>query len=394
MCIRDRLDGGKIVAVGKEVNAPADAQVIDAAGCIVAPGLVDGHCHIGLEEAAIQFEGTDGNECTDPVTPQERAIDAIQPMDETIAQAAAAGVTTAVTGPGSGNVVGGTFVAVKMHGKRVDDMILKYPVAMKCAFGENPKRVYGTQKKMPMTRMGTSALLRDLLARTVEYDQAWKDYKADPKNNKKPAIDVKLEAMLPVIHKEIPLKAHAHRADDIFTALRIAKEFDVDITLDHCTEGHLIADELVKEGKGCLVGPTLGDKSKFELENKSFDCLLYTSQADVAVAFHKARSHDAAGGVDDLCIGGSIHFLAHSGDLVAIQQHLAVFDILAGHCFNQTIFNKNHGKHPPFQSYYLIAYLFPGKLSKKSPLFGCQIPRLLFMQFAKKLLYLYSLPLR
>ncbi len=265
------LDGGKIVAVGKEVNAPADAQVIDATGCLVTPGLIDGHCHIGMEEAAIGFEGTDGNECTDPLTPQVRAIDAIQPMDETLAQAAAAGVTTAVTGPGSGNVVGGTFVAIKMHGSRVDDMVLKYPVAMKCAFGENPKRVYGTQKKMPMTRMGTAALLRDLLARTVEYDEAKKAYAADPKNNKKPAIDVKLEAMLPVIHKEIPLKAHAHRADDIFTALRIAKEFDVDITLDHCTEGHLIVDELVKEGKGVLVGPTMGDKSKFELKNKSFE---------------------------------------------------------------------------------------------------------------------------
>ena len=265
------LDGGKIVAVGKEVNAPADAQVIDATGCLVTPGLIDGHCHIGMEEAAIGFEGTDGNECTDPLTPQVRAIDAIQPMDETLAQAAAAGVTTAVTGPGSGNVVGGTFVALKMHGSRVDDMVLKYPVAMKCAFGENPKRVYGTQKKMPMTRMGTAALLRDLLARTVEYDEAKKAYAADPKNNQKPAIDVKLEAMLPVIHKEIPLKAHAHRADDIFTALRIAKEFDVDITLDHCTEGHLIVDELVKEGKGVLVGPTMGDKSKFELKNKSFE---------------------------------------------------------------------------------------------------------------------------
>ena len=265
------LDGGKIVAVGKEVNAPADAQVIDATGCLVTPGLIDGHCHIGMEEAAIGFEGTDGNECTDPLTPQVRAIDAIQPMDETLAQAAAAGVTTAVTGPGSGTVVGGTFVALKMHGSRVDDMVLKYPVAMKCAFGENPKRVYGTQKKMPMTRMGTAALLRDLLARTVEYDEAKKAYAADPKNNKKPAIDVKLEAMLPVIHKEIPLKAHAHRADDIFTALRIAKEFDVDITLDHCTEGHLIVDELVKEGKGVLVGPTMGDKSKFELKNKSFE---------------------------------------------------------------------------------------------------------------------------
>ena len=265
------LDGGKIVAVGKEVNAPADAQVIDATGCLVTPGLIDGHCHIGMEEAAIGFEGTDGNECTDPLTPQVRAIDASQPMDETLAQAAAAGVTTAVTGPGSGNVVGGTFVAIKMHGSRVDDMVLKYPVAMKCAFGENPKRVYGTQKKMPMTRTCTDALLPDLLARTVEYDQSKKAYAADPKNNKKPAIDVKLEAMLPVIHKEIPLKAHAHRADDIFTALRIAKEFDVDITLDHCTEGHLIVDELVKEGKGVLVGPTMGDKSKFELKNKSFE---------------------------------------------------------------------------------------------------------------------------
>ncbi len=265
------LDGGKIVAVGQQVDAPADAQVIDAAGCLVTPGLVDGHCHIGLEEAAIRFEGTDGNECTDPVTPHVRAIDAIQPMDETLAQAAAAGVTTAVTGPGSGNVVGGTFVAIKMHGKRVDDMILKYPVAMKCAFGENPKRVYGGQKKMPITRMGTAALLRDLLARTVEYDEAKKAYAADPKNAKKPPVDVKMEAMLPVVHKEIPLKAHAHRADDIFTALRIAKEFDVDITLDHCTEGHLIVDELVKEGKGVLVGPTMGDKSKFELKNKSFE---------------------------------------------------------------------------------------------------------------------------
>ncbi len=265
------LDGGKIVAVGKEVEAPAGAQVIDAAGCLVTPGLVDGHCHIGLEEAAIRFEGTDGNECTHPLTPHVRAIDAIQPMDETLAQAAAAGVTTAVTGPGSANVVGGTFLAVKLCGKRVDNMIVKNPVAMKIAFGENPKRVYGGQKKMPITRMGTAALLRNLLAQTAEYDEAKKAYAADPKNAKKPPIDVKLEAMLPVIHKEIPLKAHAHRADDIFTALRIAKEFDVDITLDHCTEGHLIVDELVKEGKGVLVGPTLGDKSKFELKNKSFE---------------------------------------------------------------------------------------------------------------------------
>ncbi|WP_458862779.1 amidohydrolase [Acidaminobacterium chupaoyuni] len=266
------LDGAKIVAVGKTVNAPADAQVIDAAGCLVTPGLIDGHCHIGMEESGIRFEGSDGNEMSDPITSHIRGIDGMNPMDETIGQAAAAGVTTAVTGPGSANVVGGTFAAVKMAGKRIDNMILKDPVAMKCAFGENPKRCYGQgMKKMPMTRMGTAALLRELLFKANEYNDALLAHEKDPKNNKKPTYDMKLEAMLPVVRKEIPLKAHAHRADDIFTALRIAKEFNVGMTLDHCTEGHLIADELIKEGRGVFVGPTLGDKSKFELSNKSWE---------------------------------------------------------------------------------------------------------------------------
>lgn len=266
------LDGDKIAAVGKEVNALADAQVIDAAGCIVAPGFVEGHCHIGLDEEAIGFEGDDYNEMTDPVTPQMRGIDGLNPMDEAFFDAYSHGVTTAVTGPGSANVVGGTFLAVKLCGKRVDNMVVKNPVAMKIAFGENPKRCYGgSQKKMPMTRMGTAALLRELLVKAQNYREEMDAYEADPKNNKKPTYDCKLHAMLPVMRKEIPLKSHAHRADDIFTSLRIAKEFDLDITLDHCTEGHLIADELEKEGKGCLVGPTLGDKSKFELKNKSFD---------------------------------------------------------------------------------------------------------------------------
>ena len=266
------LDGDKIAAVGKEVNAPADAQVIDAAGCIVAPGFVEGHCHIGLDEEAIGFEGDDYNEMTDPVTPQMRGIDGLNPMDEAFFDAYSHGVTTAVTGPGSANVVGGTFLAVKLCGKRVDNMVVKNPVAMKIAFGENPKRCYGaSQKKMPMTRMGTAALLRELLVKAQNYREEMDAYEADPKNNKKPTYDCKLHAMLPVMRKEIPLKSHAHRADDIFTSLRIAKEFDLDITLDHCTEGHLIADELVKEGKGCLVGPTFGAKSKFELKNKCWD---------------------------------------------------------------------------------------------------------------------------
>ena len=266
------LDGGKIAAVGKEVSAPADAQVIDAAGCIVAPGFVEGHCHIGLDEEAIGFEGDDYNEMTDPVTPQMRGIDGLNPMDEAFFDAYSHGVTTAVTGPGSANVVGGTFLAVKLCGKRVDNMVVKNPVAMKIAFGENPKRCYGaSQKKMPMTRMGTAALLRELLVKAQNYREEMDAYEADPKNNKKPTYDCKLHAMLPVMRKEIPLKSHAHRADDIFTSLRIAKEFDLDITLDHCTEGHLIADELEKEGKGCLVGPTFGAKSKFELKNKCWD---------------------------------------------------------------------------------------------------------------------------
>ena len=266
------LDGDKIAAVGKEVSAPVDAQVIDAAGCIVAPGFVEGHCHIGLDEEAIGFEGDDYNEMTDPVTPQMRGIDGLNPMDEAFFDAYSHGVTTAVTGPGSANVVGGTFLAVKLHGKRVDNMVVKNPVAMKIAFGENPKRCYGaSQKKMPMTRMGTAALLRELLVKAQNYREEMDAYEADPKNNKKPTYDCKLHAMLPVMRKEIPLKSHAHRADDIFTSLRIAKEFDLDITLDHCTEGHLIADELEKEGKGCLVGPTFGAKSKFELKNKCWD---------------------------------------------------------------------------------------------------------------------------
>ena len=266
------LDGDKIAAVGKEVSAPVDAQVIDAAGCIVAPGFVEGHCHIGLDEEAIGFEGDDYNEMTDPVTPQMRGIDGLNPMDEAFFDAYSHGVTTAVTGPGSANVVGGTFLAVKLCGKRVDNMVVKNPVAMKIAFGENPKRCYGaSQKKMPMTRMGTAALLRELLVKAQNYREEMDAYEADPKNNKKPTYDCKLHAMLPVMRKEIPLKSHAHRADDIFTSLRIAKEFDLNITLDHCTEGHLIADELEKEGKGCLVGPTFGAKSKFELKNKCWD---------------------------------------------------------------------------------------------------------------------------
>ena len=266
------IDGGKIKAVGKAVDAPEGVEVIDAQGCLVAPGFVDAHCHIGLDEEAIGFEGADYNEMTDPVTPHMRGIDGLNPMDEAFFDAYSHGVTTAVTGPGSANVVGGTFLAVKLKGKRVDDMVVKNPVAMKIAFGENPKRCYGgNMKKAPITRMGTAALLREVLMKAQGYKDALEAWEKDPEGHKKPEFDAKLHAMLPVMRKEIPLKSHAHRADDIFTSLRIAKEFDLGITLDHCTEGHLIADELAKEGRPCLVGPTFGSKTKFELKNKCWD---------------------------------------------------------------------------------------------------------------------------
>jgi imidazolonepropionase-like amidohydrolase len=257
-------DAGKIVAVGENLACPENATVIDAQGRLVTPGCVDAHCHIGLDNEACGWEGMDYNEMVDPLTPQMRAIDSINPLDESFGNALRGGVTTTCTGPGSANVVGGTFTTIKLAGKRVDNMIIRDAVAMKCAFGENPKRCYGQSgKKAPMTRMGTAALLRELLLKT-------KRYMEDKENDKNPAFNMKLECMIPVLKKEMPLKAHAHRADDIFTAIRIAKEFDLNMTLDHCTDGALIADELAKEGLWAFVGPSLGSKTKIELAHKSF----------------------------------------------------------------------------------------------------------------------------
>ena len=257
-------DDGKIAAVAETLTAPEGTHVIDAQGRLVTPGCVEAHCHIGLDNEACGWEGMDYNEIIDPITPQLRAIDSIYPQDEAFENAVRGGVTTACTGPGSANVVGGTFAAIKLHGKRVDKMVVKDPIAMKCAFGENPKRCYGQgAKKSPMTRMATAALLRELLFKTQRY-------MADKESGKNPAFDMKLEAMIPVLKGQIPLKAHAHRADDILTSIRIAKEFGVKITLDHCTDGALIADEIAEEGLCAFVGPSLGSKTKIELKNKSF----------------------------------------------------------------------------------------------------------------------------
>ncbi len=276
------IKDGKIEEVGIDIIAPLGVETINAEGRMVTPGLIDAHCHLGLFEEGIGFEGDDGNEMIDPVTPELRAIDGINPMDISFREAYEGGVTTAVTGPGSANVIGGTFAAIKTYGYRIDNMIIKDPVAMKIAFGENPKRVYEAQKKSPMTRMATASILRETLFKAKTY----MDKKENEDEAKRPDFDIKMEALIPVLKREIPLKAHAHRADDIFTSIRIAKEFDLDLTLDHCTEGHLIVDELVKEGKSAIVGPTFGNRSKFELKEKSFETPKALVEAGVKIAIN------------------------------------------------------------------------------------------------------------
>ena len=261
------LAGGKIAGIGTDLTAPADAEIFDADGLDVYPGFVDAHTHIGLDGYGSGYEGCDYNEMNDIWTPQLRAIDGINPRDPSLAIARKAGVTCVCTGPGSANVLGGTFLAMKTVGDRIDNMIVKDPVAMKCAFGENPKRCY--RDKCDSTRMSTAAFLRGALMQAKDYGARKQAANGDV--TKMPAYNQKLEALLPVLAREIPLKAHAHQANDIFTALRIAREFNLRLTLEHVTEGHLIVDELAKEKDVPMaVGPSLTHASKFELQNKSW----------------------------------------------------------------------------------------------------------------------------
>lgn len=261
------ISQGKTIKIQPNIIPDKETAVFDAAGKYIFPGFIDAHSHIGLDGYGIGYEGQDYNELNDIVTPQLRAIDAIQPMDEAFSKAVKAGITSVATGPGSSNVLGGTFTAIKTVGKRIDDMVIQPSIAMKCAFGENPKRCY--RDKFDTTRMSTAAKLREMLFKAREY--ARKIEAAGEDESKRPLFDIKLEALLPVLRKEIPLKAHAHQANDMFTALRIAKEFGVDITLEHVTEGHLIVEELAKENIPLAVGPSLGHPTKFELRNKTWE---------------------------------------------------------------------------------------------------------------------------
>ena len=261
-----RVQDGRIAAIGPDLVPLPGEETVDLEGRPVYPGFVDAHSHLGLDNYGVGFEGHDYNEMGDIVACQLRGIDSFNPQDKAIPMALAGGVTTVGAGPGSANVLGGTFLAVKTYGRCVDDMAVKAEVAMKCAFGENPKRCY--RDKGDSARMTTAAKLREMLFKAREY-LAKKEAAGDDLS-KRPGFDMKLEALIPVLKGEMPLKAHAHRADDICTAIRIAREFGVKLTLEHCTEGHLIVDELVRAGWPVAVGPTLTNASKFELVNKTF----------------------------------------------------------------------------------------------------------------------------
>lgn len=282
-CIR--IEDGKIAEIGgrDEVEfhpAPCE-QVIEVRGGLIMPGLIEAHCHMGITEEKKGMEGDDCNETVDPVTPYLRAVDAVNPMDAAFDDAVRAGITSAMIGPGSSNVVGGQFAFLKTRGRCVDDLVVRAPAAMKVAFGENPKVNYSGQGKSPSTRMAIAAMLREELTKARSYEE--KKKKAS-ENGEDFEEDFTLECWLPVLRREIPLKAHVHRADDIFTAVRIAKEFNLKMTLDHCSEGHLIAEELAREGFPAIVGPDLASRNKIEVQNMAFKTAGILNRAGVMTA--------------------------------------------------------------------------------------------------------------
>ena len=271
---------GKLAAVGGQVQEPGE-DILDASGLRAYPGFVDAHSHIGLDGYGGPTGTTfDYNEMNDICCPQLRGLDSYYALDAAIPMALAGGVTTVAAGPGSANVLGGTFLAVKLFGNTVDEAMISPAVAMKCAFGENPKRCY--RDKCDSSRMTTAAVLREMLYKAKEYDR--RIIAAGNDASKMPSFDMKLEALLPVIRGELPLKAHAHATEDIFTAIRIAKEFNLKLTLEHVTEGHLIVEELVRAGYPCAIGPSLTDASKWELRNKSFTTPGILARAGIQVS--------------------------------------------------------------------------------------------------------------
>lgn len=274
------IDSGKISKISPENITGNFEKEYDFSGKKIFPGFVDAHTHEGMFQGEIGAMGMDGNEMTNPVTPHLRAIDGFNPMDPSLIEGPAGGVTVINTGPGSANVIGGLFAAMKTTGSIADKMVVKDPVALKIAFGENPKSVYGSDKKEPGTRMGVAAILREWFFKAEDYTEKRKKNSSDGKTD----YDMKLEVLSQVLNKEISVHAHCHRADDIVTAIRIADEFDIDLVLVHATEGHLIADYIASKSIPCIIGPSLPGREKPELNNITFETAGILANAGVKVA--------------------------------------------------------------------------------------------------------------
>lgn len=279
MLIKD----GRIIDVGPMDFCPNDREKYDLSGLTIYPGFIDAHCHLGMWEDGLSFEGDDGNEDTDPATPHLRALDAVNPADKSFKEALNAGVTTVVTGPGSANPIAGQMVAIKTYGDRIDDMIIKAPIAMKFALGENPKNTYHGKDETPSTRMATAAIIREQLKKAAKYKKdilaAMEDEDAD-----EPEIDVKSEALSKAVDRTIQSHFHAHRSDDIFTAIRLSKEYQLDLVLIHCTEGYLNAEKLAAEKAKAVVGPLICTRTKPELANECDENAAILKKAGVEVA--------------------------------------------------------------------------------------------------------------
>ncbi len=283
------IEDGVIKDIGPNLDHPLDAKIIDASGKTVMPGLIDAHTHLGIFEEGSMTEGDDTNELTGPITPELRALDGINPYDEGIKDARMNGITAVVTGPGSGNVLGGQALAIKTRGTVIDKMVIKEPTGLKAAFGENPKRVYSGQDKTPSTRMATASLFRKAFFEAREYrnqlpsanekgNQSGSDKKEPPQR------DFQKEILVKVLEREIPIRAHAHRADDILTAIRVAREFNLDISIEHCTEGHKIAELLKKYDVPAIIGPTMSARTKLELRETTFETPKILFEAGVKFA--------------------------------------------------------------------------------------------------------------
>ena len=265
-----RIEGSEIREIGPMSEVPADETVIDLDGKTVLPGFIDAHCHLGMWEDGLGFEGDDGNESTDPVTPQLRAIDALNPLDRTFEEAWKGGITTVLTGPGSANPIAGQWAAIKTKGRRIDDMIIDAAIGMKFALGENPKNVYNEKNVTPITRMATASLIRDQLRKAERYLDD-KERADEDEDFDEPEYDAKCEALIPVLKRKQKAFFHCHRADDIFTAIRIAREFKLDLVLVHATEGYMVRDLLAGENLRVIAGPVLCDRSKPEMRNLNIE---------------------------------------------------------------------------------------------------------------------------